>query len=139
MAENPTTERETAPSLFVSLRSFVGVILATICTRFDLATVELEEQAIFGARLVLSAIAALACVGTAFFFLMLLILAIFWDEKVIVLSIILGVYVVGAIVFGVIAQTLLARRPKLLEQTMAELRKDADGLRKPLSHGVHAK
>jgi uncharacterized membrane protein YqjE len=132
MAPEKKTERAESPGLFVSLRSFMAVVLATICTRFDLATVELEEQAIFGARLVGSAIAAVLCLGTAFFFLMLLIVAIFWDYKEIVLSIILAVYVIAGIVFAIIAKTMAATRPRLMEHTMAEIRKDVDSLRKPL-------
>jgi uncharacterized membrane protein YqjE len=130
VVKNP--EQAAAPGLFVSLRSFLGAVLATICTRFELVGVELEEQARFAARLVLSSLAALLCLSTAFFFLMLLIVAIFWAYKVLVLSIILAVYVLGALVFGLIAKALVVNRPKLMQQTLAELRKDVDGLRKPL-------
>jgi uncharacterized membrane protein YqjE len=133
MAVEKTTERIPAPGLFVTLRTFFGAVLATACTRFELAGVELEEQAIFGARLALSGIAAVLCAATAFFFLMLLIVAIFWDEKVLVLSIILGVYVLGAIIFAAIAKSMAANRPKLMAQTLAEIRKDVDALRKPIS------
>jgi len=137
VAKNP--EQTAAPGLFVSLRTFWAAILATASTRFELAGVELEEQAVFVARLVLSSLAALLCLSTAFFFLMLLIVAIFWDDKITVLSIILGVYVLGAIVFGLIARSLAVNRPKLMQQTLAELRKDVDGLRKPLATGDHAR
>ena len=132
MAPENKTERAVNPGLFVSLRTFLGVVLATICTRFDLATVELEEQAIFGARLAGSALAAVLCAAFALFFLMLLIVAIFWDYKVLVLSIILAIYVIAGLVFAMIAKTMAANRPKLMEHTMAEIRKDVDSLRKPL-------
>ena len=121
-----------SPSLFNSMRSFVGVLLATFCTRYELAAVEVEEQVHYGTRLAVSSLAALLCAGTSLFFLALLILVIFWDERVLVLSIILGVYVLGAVVFGLVAAGLLARRPKFLEQTLLELRRDVDGLRKPI-------
>jgi uncharacterized membrane protein YqjE len=133
MSAEKATGPVPAPGLFLSLRTFLGAVLATVCTRFELAGVELEEQAIFGARLALSSLAALLCAATAFFFLMLLIVAIFWDYKVIVLSIILGVYVLGALVFALIAKSLAAHRPRLMEQTIAELRKDVAALRKPIS------
>jgi uncharacterized membrane protein YqjE len=132
MAETPHAGQVPSPSLFNSMRAFVGVLLATFCTRYDLAALEVEEQVLFGTQLVLSMAAALLCVATALFFLALLILFIFWDERELVASIVLGIYVVGAIVFGLIAGSLLARRPKFLEQTMTELRKDVDGLRRPI-------
>jgi uncharacterized membrane protein YqjE len=132
MAHTQHAEEVPSPSLFNSMRSFVGVLLATFCTRFDLIKLELEEQVLFGTQLVFSALAAVLCLATAFFFLMLLLLAIFWAERVLVLSIILGIYVLGGVIFGLIASGLLAHRPKVLEQTMTELRKDVDGLRKPI-------
>ncbi len=128
----PPGERVPSPSLFNSLRSFGGVVLATLCTRADLATVELEEQAIFAAQLVVTGLIGVLCLSTAFFFLMLLIVAIFWAEKVLVLSIILAVYLLGGLICLGIARTLLAHRPKLLEQTLTELRKDVAGLRRPI-------
>lgn len=131
MAETAHTETP-SPSLFNSMRSFVGVLLATFCTRYDLAALEVEEQALFGIRLVLAVWATVACTIASLFFLALLILFIFWAERVLVASIILGIYVIGAVVFGLIAGGLLARRPKFLEQTMTELRKDVDGLRRPI-------
>jgi uncharacterized membrane protein YqjE len=137
MAEHPHAEQVHSPSLFNSMRSFVGVLLATLCTRFDLATLELEEQVHFATQLVLSALAALFCAVGAFFFLTLLIVVIFWDQRELVLSIILGVYGLGAIIFGFVANGLLTHRPKLLGQTMAELRKDVDGLRKPIITTEH--
>jgi uncharacterized membrane protein YqjE len=138
MAETPPAERVPSPSLFNSLRSFGAALLATLCTRFDLATVELEEQAVFAARLVIAGLIAVLCFSTAYFFLMVLIVAIFWAEKVLVISIILGVYLLGGLVCVAIARGMLAHRPKLLEQTLAELRKDAEGLRKPVAPTVEA-
>ena len=132
MPPTPAGERVPSPSLFDSLRSFGGVVLATLCTRADLATVELEEQAIFAAQLVLAGLVAVLCFSTAFFFLMVLIVAIFWAEKVLVLAIILGVYLAGGLICLAVARTMLAHRPRLLEQTLTELRKDAAGLRRPI-------
>jgi uncharacterized membrane protein YqjE len=134
MAANPPVDRVPSPSLFNSIRSFGGAMLATLCTRFDLVTVELEEQAVFAAQLVLAGLVAVLCLATAFFFLMVLIVAIFWAEKVLVLAIILGVYLLAALIFGSIAYGMVLHRPKLLEHTLLELRKDVDGLRKPIVH-----
>jgi uncharacterized membrane protein YqjE len=139
MAVEQKTAPIPAPSLFLSLRTFVGAVLATAATRAELAGVELEEQVTFGAKLALSAMATVLCASTAFFFLMLLIVAIFWDHKVLVLSIILGVYLLGALVFAAIARTMVAHRPRLMEQTLAELRKDVEALRKPISTAPHPK
>jgi uncharacterized membrane protein YqjE len=134
MAATPPVERVPSPSLFNSFRSFWAAILATLCTRFDLATVELEEQAIFAAQLVVAGLVCLLCLATAFLFLMVLIVVIFWAENILVLSLILGVYLLGALISGGMAYSMAMHRPKLLEQTLIELRKDAEGLRKPILH-----
>jgi uncharacterized membrane protein YqjE len=132
MASTPPVERLPNPSLFNSLRSFGAVLLATLCTRFDLATLELEEQAIFAAQLILAGIVSILCLATAFFFLMVLIIVIFWAENILCVAIITGVYLLGAIISGLIMRNMLEHRPKLLEHTLAELRKDTEGLRKPI-------
>ncbi len=132
MAATPPVERVPEPGLFNTLRSFVGVLLATLCTRADLATIELEEQAVFAARLVIAGLVALLSFSTAFFFFMLWIVAIFWAEKVLALGIIVGVYLLIGLIGFAIARAMLGNRPKLLEQTLTELRKDVDGLRKPI-------
>ncbi len=67
------------PSLFASLRSFWSVLLATLYTRLDLATVELQDQGTRVLKLVLLGLATVLALHTAFFFGMLWIIAYFWE------------------------------------------------------------
>jgi uncharacterized membrane protein YqjE len=106
------------------------VLIAILYTRLDLASAELEEVAAHAARLVLVSLAALLCISTAFFFAMFFFLALFWDNRVLVLGIIFGIYFVASVIFILIARHLILNRPKFLAQTLAELRRDVEGLRR---------
>jgi len=119
------------PSLFSSLRSFWGVIVAILYTRLDLATAELEDEAIRLAKFVGTSLLCILFAYSAFFFAMLFILACFWNTEYRLLFIIFvfGIYFLISVVLFLIARYMIVSRPKFLSQTLAELRRDVDSLR----------
>jgi len=119
------------PGLFASVRSFWGVLIAILYTRLDLVTAELEDEAIRGIKLIVAGLISLLCLSTAFFFAMLFLLALFWNTeyRLPVLGIIFGIYFVAGIGLLLVARNMILSRPKFLSQTLAELRRDAEGLR----------
>ena len=120
-----------SPGLFASVHSFWSVLIAILYTRLDLVTSELEDEAIRALKLVAAGLASLLCLLTAFFFAMFFLLALFWDTeyRLPVLGIIFGIYFVAGIILLVIARQMILSRPKFLSQTIAELRRDVEGLR----------
>src|ERR1700733_12170567 len=82
------------PSLFTSIRSFWGALIAILYTRLDLVTAELEDQAFHGIKLLLAGLIAVLSLFMAFFFAMYLLIAMFWDTeyRLWVIGGILGVY-----------------------------------------------
>jgi len=118
------------PSLFGSLRSFWSVLLATLYTRLDLATVELQDQGVRALKLVLFGFAATLALHTAFFFAMLWILAAFWDTpyRLWVIGGIFGVYAITGAAFLIAAYNIATNWPGFLSQTIKELRRDVEGL-----------
>jgi uncharacterized membrane protein YqjE len=120
-----------SPGLFVSLRSFWSVLVAILYTRLDLATAELEDEAIRGLKLIAAGLVSLLCLGTAFFWAMFFLLALFWDTeyRLWVLGGIFGIYFIIGIVLLVVTRNMILNRPKFLSQTLAELRRDVEGLR----------
>jgi len=118
------------PSLFASLRSFWSVLLATLYTRLDLATVELQDQGVRAIKLVLFIFAAALALHTAFFFALLWILAAFWDTpyRLWVIGGIFGVYAIVGAAFVFAAYNIVTNWPGFLGQTIKELRKDVEGL-----------
>jgi uncharacterized membrane protein YqjE len=119
-----------APGLIGSIRTFWRVLIATFYTRLDLFLIELGEEAYRLVYLVIAAAVGLVCLHTAFFFFMLWILAAVWDTpaRLWVIGGICLVYLavaVGALVFG---YRTLKSRPRFLGQTLAELKRDVEGL-----------
>ncbi len=124
------------PGLFTSLRAFWGVVVAIFYTRLDLVTAELEDEAIRLAKFAASGLLSVLLLHTAFFFAMLFLLAMAWDNyayRLIVIGVIFVIYVAGGIACFFIARSLIMDRPKFLAQTLAELRRDVESLRATVS------
>ena len=121
-----------SPGLFDSLRSFWSVLIAILYSRLDLATAELEDEAIRAVKLIAAGLVSLLCLYTAFFFAMFFLLALVWetDLRLPVLGLIFSLYFVAGIGLLLIARNMILSRPKFLSQTLAELRRDAEGLRR---------
>jgi uncharacterized membrane protein YqjE len=122
-----------SPSLFHSVRTFWRVLIAILYTRLDLFTTELGEEAFRILYMAVAGVVALMCLHCAFFFLLLWILAAFWDTAY-RLYVIGGIFVIylaigGACLLYVV--NTLRNRPRFLGQTLAELRRDAEGLKSP--------
>jgi uncharacterized membrane protein YqjE len=123
------------PGLFASLRSFWSVLLAILYTRLDLFTAELEDEAVRAVKLVIAGLVSVACLFTALFWAMFLLLALFWDTayRLWVLGGIFGIYLIAGIVLLLIARNMISTRPKFLSQTILELRRDVEGLNRAMA------
>ena len=123
------------PSLFASLRSFWSVLVAILHTRLELATVELEDVAIHGLTLVAVALVSLLALFSAFFWATFFVLALFWDTqyRLWVIGGTFAFYFIAGAVCFVIARNMILSRPRFLGQTLAELRRDVEGLKKSMS------
>jgi uncharacterized membrane protein YqjE len=132
MAEPQGGGTVAGPGLFASLRSFWSVLLAILYTRLDLATTELQDQAVRVLKLVLFGLLAALLLHTAFFFAMLWILAAFWDTsyRLYVIGGIFAVYVLSGFIFLLAARHMITTWPGALSRTIAELRRDVEGLNK---------
>ena len=120
------------PGLFASVRSFWSVVVAILYTRLDLVTAELEDEAIRLVKVVASGFISVLCLHAAFFFAMFFLLALVWDNpeiRLLVIGLIFAVYLIAGVALILVARNLLLNRPKFLSQTLAELRRDVEGLR----------
>lgn len=122
-----------SPSLFASLRSFWSVLLAILYTRLDLATAELEDETARGLRLVAAGLAALLCTAMTVFFILFFLVVTFWDDRVLMLGSISVVCAVVSVVLILVTRNMILNRPKFLSQTIAELRRDVEGLRQAMA------
>jgi uncharacterized membrane protein YqjE len=129
MPEPESVEPGQNLTLFASLRSFWGVIVAILYTRLDLVTLELEEEVVRAAQLLAVLIGALLCLGLTIFFLLCFLVELSGTHLMLVLGIICGGCVIATVVLGLVARQMILTRPKFLSQTLAELRKDIENLK----------
>jgi uncharacterized membrane protein YqjE len=119
-----------SPGLFASLRSFWSVLVAILYTRLDLVTSELEDEAIRAIKLIAAGLISLLSLFAAFFWATFLVLAFFWDtHRLRALGVIFLIYFIIGVVLLLIARRMILSRPRFLAQTLAELRRDVEGLR----------
>jgi uncharacterized membrane protein YqjE len=128
-----------SPGLFASLRSFWSVLIAILYTRLDLATAELEETGKHILRLVVISLAALLSVSMTIFFLLFFLVVTFWDNRVLLLGIISIVTIIASVVLILVTRHLILTWPRFLAQTIAELRRDVEELRRAATKKDEAK
>jgi uncharacterized membrane protein YqjE len=117
------------PSLFTSVRSFWRIFLASLHTRLDLLTTELQEEAFRVAYLVGAGIGLVLCLHAAFFFLMFGIIAALWYSGYVIYVIfgIFAIYLAIALGLFLYIRSVLVNRPPFLDQTLTELKRDVEG------------
>jgi len=123
------------PGLFASLRSFWSVLLAILYTRLDLVTFELEGEARRVARFLMVGLSAVLCIFMTVFFLLFFLVVTFWDERVLILSIVCAVSVVGSLILVLVARKMVLEWPRFLAQTLTELRRDVESVRAAAKSG----
>jgi len=129
---NEDTSR-TAGGLFQSLSGFFGTLVGVAHTRLQLLTTELQEEVHRTAQLLVWAFVALFAAMMALFLGALTVIFVFWDTHRLLASLLMtGVLLALAVTAALILQTKLKARPPLLDNTLAELAKDRDQLRKHL-------
>jgi uncharacterized membrane protein YqjE len=105
------------------------VVVAILYTRLDLVTLELEEEAARAVQLLAIIVAAVLCLGMTIFFLLCFLVVLSGSNLLLVLGIISGACCIGTAVLIIVAKQMITNRPKFLSQTLAELRRDVEGLK----------
>ncbi len=115
------------------MQSFWAVLIAILYTRLDLATVELEEIGTHTVQLIVVTLAALAAILMTVFFLLFFLVVTFWEQRIFVLGAVTAVSLLISVSLVLAARALIRNRPKFLAQTLAELRRDVEGIRPDLT------
>jgi uncharacterized membrane protein YqjE len=126
-----TDEAGRAVGVLDSLRKLGATLLGTLQTRLELVATEIEEEKARVARI--AALAALAgfCLALAVNLAVLFLVVLFWDtDRLLAIGVLAGVFAAGAAALGWVLRNNLAKRPRLLSATLAELRKDREELRR---------
>jgi uncharacterized membrane protein YqjE len=109
------------------LSRIASTLAAMLQTRLELVSVELEEELLRFSSYFVFALVALFCAGVAVALAIILILAIFWDNhRIEVLLCMIGVFGIASLLIGMWLRNQLRNKPRLLQHTIAELKKDAE-------------
>jgi uncharacterized membrane protein YqjE len=118
-------ERADSPPLLHSVRQLGATALGMLHTRMSLAGVELEEELQRLLGIIAMTLAALLFVALALLvFTFMIIYVVAEDDRVMAMAILGVLYVGAAVLFGWRVKTVLAERPPLFAETLAELEKD---------------
>ena len=121
-----------AEGLFASLRGVLVTALGIASTRFELIGIEVAEERERLVALLITAVAAVFAFSFAALLLTLLVVALFWDNRLLALGACAAVYAAAGAWLVTRLRTLLTERPPLFAATIAELEKDRDALRETL-------
>jgi uncharacterized membrane protein YqjE len=119
--------------LFQSLSSFVATLVTVAHTRLQLLTTELQEEVQRAAQLLVWAFIALFAAMMALFLGALTVVFVFWETHRLLAALVMtGVLLALAIGAALVLQAKIKSKPPMLDNTLAELAKDRDQLRKHL-------
>jgi len=115
--------------LFASLRRTLATLIALGQARLELVSVEIEEQIEFAAGVLLWSIAGIFFGSLAVLVLALTIVIAFWDtHRLLVAALVAGGLAALAGVAVLSVRSRLRNRPRLLQASLAELKRDAEAL-----------
>lgn len=113
-----------------SARRLGGTLVAMLHTRLELASVELQEEAQRLLGYLVWALLSLFLLGVAIVMVALFVVALFWDsyrlEAIGGMALLFGA---AAALIALKLKASIAAKPRLMADTVAELRKDANMLR----------
>lgn len=116
-------------AIVASVSRLAGTLIGLLQTRLELATVELEEEALRVFSYLLFALVAAFCLGMTILLGAVLIIVVFWDtNRIAVLVSLIAAFGLsgGLIVLGI--RNNYRSKPKMLSHTLSELSKDIERL-----------
>src|SRR5499427_6514844 len=129
----PANERGPIGNFFRSVSNLLGTIVAIAHTRIELLTTELQEEMHGVAQIMLWSLVALLSAGMGLFLAALVVIFLFWDTHRLAASLaVTAFFFLLALVAALTLRSKVRNRPKLLEETLAELAKDRKQLERRL-------
>ena len=110
--------------LFAALRNVAATLLATGKTRLELLGNELEEQKLLAIRLFLLLQGLVLCLGVTVLLIVVLITALFWDHRAMVLGTLVVIFLVLSGVLYAAVKNAIRRPEKVFSASIAELEED---------------
>ncbi|HYD79622.1 MAG TPA: phage holin family protein [Paucimonas sp.] len=115
-----------------SVARLVATFIAVVQTRAELATIEIEEEALRYFTYLMMGLAAMFFAGVTVLLAILLVVALFWDEhRIGVLLTLIVLFGIAAAAVGLKLRERYRRKPSLLGNTLVELSRDVEALKAP--------
>ena len=115
--------------LFNSVKTLAATLVAMGRTRLELLSTEIEEERVRLSSMLLWTLVALFCAALCTVLLTLLVVVIFWDtHRLLVLGILALLFLVGAVISGLVVLDKAKAKPRLFASSLAELSKDREQL-----------
>ncbi len=120
--------------LFAALKGVAATLLAGGKTRLELLANEIEEEKLRAVHLVLVAQGMVFCFGVGTLLAVALLTALFWDNKLIVLGLSAGFFLVLGAIFYVLFKRATHRPGRVFAASIAELQEDLRQLKAAVGH-----
>lgn len=123
------SEEPARPSLMDSAKRMLSTLVALIHTRLELFTTEIEEEIQRAATVLLWALVALFFGSLFVMMIGFTIIVAFWDDhRVLAAGSVTGAYLLGTVVFGLLARSRLRSKARFMSASIEELKRDRQSL-----------
>lgn len=117
------------PSLMDSAKRMLATLIALVHTRLELFTTEIEEEIHRAASVLLWALVALFFGSLFVMMIGFTVIVVFWDDhRVLAASVVTGAYLLGTVVFGLLARARLRAKTRFMAASIDELKRDRESL-----------
>jgi uncharacterized membrane protein YqjE len=117
------------PSLLDSAKRMLATLIALVHTRLELFTTEIEEEIQRAASVLLWALVALFFGSLFVMMIGFTIIVAFWDDnRLLAASAVTGAYLLGTVVFGLLARSRLRAKARFMAASIEELKRDRESL-----------
>ena len=115
-----------------SLTRLLTSMAAMLHGRIELATIEIEEEALRLFSVLMLSLLALFCATFALALLVVLCIVLFWEQhRIAVLLGFIVLFALGCLFLARLVRQQYKNKPALLATTLAEIRKDIDAFKPP--------
>lgn len=115
--------------MFESLSALSATMVAILYTRLDLLSIDLEEERSHAILQLVLVLTALFFIGVGVVFVSVLLVVVYWEtQRILVLGILAGSFLLAGLVAGGFALYKVRTKPRLFAASLSELHKDSEQL-----------
>lgn len=122
-------EHPRAAGLMDSAKRMLATLVATVSTRVELFTTEIEEEIHRVASILLWAVVALFFGSLTVLMIAFTVIVIFWeDHRILAAVLVTSSFLLLTLIFALLARARLKAKPRFMAASIGELKRDRDAL-----------